>query len=162
WFKALQGMTKQIDAGYNDESRQLSSIEDASNTSNFGRTMQDAEADAKKLYEINVQGCRFDTIARYFDFSDQLTHSLTTGYSLDSSKVGSNDKRTPAGTGPNALDSARWDAYQNEFCDGNSNAGHPGCAAGSNPRADAHVLPSQTIFGKETIDMADATTRDAV
>jgi hypothetical protein len=123
--------------------------------------IQKKQNEAKKQYQPNGQGCQFDTTARYMAQSAAVSKAMTTGYSVDFNKVGNNKSGSPGAAGPAALQKTRWETYKTKFCDGDSNNGKAGCATG-NALANAHVLPSKTIFDKETIDMTDADVREAV
>jgi hypothetical protein len=160
-YPALQEMAKQLNAGFIDQSRQRESNEDASNVSVATRQEQRMELEAKKLYQPTNQACQFDTTARYLGRSANVSKAVTTGYTLDFNKIGNGDKDSPAAGGPETLQKARWEVYQSKFCDSKSNNGAAGCST-SAAMANMDVLPSKTIFAKETIDMTDADTRDAV
>jgi len=160
-YLALQDMTAQLHAGVIDQSLQFSSNYDASDISTIARLSQKVEADAKQLYQPTNQGCQFDTTARYLARGRGAGEAVATGYALDFNRIGNNNINSPAATGKAALQQARWQIYQEKFCDKNTNNGASGCDATA-PKANMHVLPSRTIFAKETIDTTNADTQAAV
>lgn len=161
WEIALREMTQQLSAGAANEGRQMSDVEDASNVLTTALEIGKAAIQAKQLYQPTGPACRFDTAAPAISTSRQIATALTTGYALDFFKVGDNQKGTPAAAGRAALQAERWKIYQEKFCDGSAYNGRAGCAD-TNINQNMHVLPSRTIFAKETINLADADTREAV
>lgn len=161
-FEAIKAMTAQLSAAESDQSRQLLSDYDSSVIGETARHVQEAELEAKRAYVPTNQGCQFDTAARYLGNTTALAGAMETGLSLDFNRIGNNHKDTPANAGPVGVLKFRWDKYMARFCDKNSALGKvAGCTA-THSMANAHILPSKTIFSKETIDLADAGTRDAV
>ena len=161
WFYAWQDMTKQLSSSELDETRQLGSALDANNVSNAALLIQIEQADAKKRYQPTDQACVFDTTARYMSQSSVLRDAISTGYSLDFSMIGNNQVGFPAQYGPASLHNLRWNIYQTKFCDMTSNSGFSGCP-GVTPATNAHIMPSRTLFARETIDITDPDIRDAV
>jgi hypothetical protein len=163
WEKALRDMTEQLHAGTVDATRQFTTNQDASDMTQTALDLQQKELEAKQRYQPTGQACRFDTTAKYLGYGKQVTGAVATGYALDFNKVGANAKGSPASEGEAGMKRERWRVYQSKFCDGDANNGAAGCAAGTNnPKANMHVLPSKTIFARETIDLSDADIRDAV
>jgi len=161
WFYGLRDMTKQLASSELDETRQLGSALDANNVSNAALIIQMEQADAKKRYQPTDQACVFDTVARYMSQSSVLKNAISTGYSLDFSMIGNNQVGFPAQYGPASLHNVRWNMYQTRFCDMTSNNGYAGCVA-LTPATNEHIMPSLTLFARETIDMTNINTRDAV
>ena len=175
WQTQMKLMTKQMNASVVDSSRQFASNYDASDLTGAATNIQMTEYEAKKRYQPTDEACRFDTTAVSAAYAEGVTNAVTEGYALDFNAVGNTTDLASAGspTGMSAgaatavgeadLKKQRWKIYQQKFCDGQANNGAAGCAAsGNNPKANMHVLPSKTVFGKETIDLSDADTRDAV
>lgn len=162
WYQAWKDMAKQLASGYNDETRQMGSAQDGSDVTNFARATQQAEADAKKLYQTTNEACKFDSTAPFLSSSKGISDGLVTGYSLDFNKIGNNIKGFPAEAGPPSLQKARWESYAGKFCDADANNGYAGCTAAGTSTKNLHILPSKTIFGKETIDLTNADTQNAV
>lgn len=161
WEEALKAMTAQLHASIEDQTRVMASSYDFSNVGEHARRIQKTEFDAKKQYTATNQGCQFDTSAKYLGGAARTARAAAKGFAGDMTRLGSNDKDTPSASGAASLVKSRWDTYVNKFCDGVSNGGKPGCAAPA-PLANAHITPSKTLFAKETIDMTDADTREAV
>lgn len=161
WHDGLKDLTKQIHSSIIDQTRQLQGYYTGGTMAHAGLQQQVAQLEAKRKYQVTDQGCRFDTTARYLGRSQQVSDAVAAGYAMDFNKIGNSDKNTPSATGPGALQKSRWQEYKNKFCDKDNNGGHAGCT-GDLAAANMHVLPSKTIFGKETIDMTDADTRSAV
>ncbi|MFH1158404.1 MAG: hypothetical protein V1721_05915 [Pseudomonadota bacterium] len=161
WFHGWQDMTKQLSSSELDETRQLGSALDANNATNAALMVQMEQANAKKRYQPTDQACVFDTTARYMSQSSALRDAVSTGYSLDFSMIGNNQVGFPAQYGAASLHNVRWNVYQTLFCDMTSNNGFAGCPAAT-PATNAHILPSMTLFARETIDMTDPNTQAAV
>lgn len=161
WNEAWRDMTEQLNAGDIDQSRQAASLHDSNNLSAAAVKVQEKKIEGHKQYQPTDQACQFDTLARYLARGRQLSAAATAGYTADFSKIGSNDKNEIGATGKAGVNRTRFEKYQNKFCNGVTNNGHAGCAPG-NPAADRHVLPSRTIFAKETIDTSDPDTQAAL
>lgn len=161
WFSYMQGSIKQEHASILDQTRQMASNYDTSSINEAAKRMQTAQYEARKAYQVTDEGCRFDTTATYQGSAMARAAGIATAISQDIRKMGGNKKGTPAANGRAGFLGSRVAKYVAKFCDPDQNAGNAGCsAAGSKP--DAHILPSKTIFGKETIDFSDADTVDAV
>jgi hypothetical protein len=161
WLLALKDMTAQLSGSLNDGTRHLDSLFDSSNETQNERSLQEIEHTAKKQYQTTDEGCRFDTSARYMGSAMRTGQFVSQGMTKDLNTVGNNLKTTPGGKGSATLRQDRWQVYQSTFCDAVSNDGAPGCtSAGTRPNAD--IQPSKTLFGKETIDMANVDDRHAV
>ena len=161
WFNAWRDMAKQLVSSELDETRQLGSILDANNASKAALLIQNEQADAKKRYQPTDQACIFDTTAKYMSQSSILRNAISTGYSLDFSKIGNSKVGFLAQYGPSFLHLFRWNLYRTKFCDMTTNSGFAGCIAAT-PATNAHIMPSTTLFARETIDIIDPDTRDAV
>ena len=161
WFYAWRDMTKQLVSSELDETRQLGSILDANNSSKAALLIQNEQADAKKRYQPTDQACIFDTTARYMSQSSILKNAISTGYSLDFSMIGNNKVGFPAQYGSTFLQNTRWDLYKTKFCDMTTNNGYAGCIAPT-PATNTHIMPSKTLFARETIDITNPDTRDAI
>jgi len=162
WHQAMEDMTAQLSATLVDRTRQTAENEDAKNVALAAKTQQKKELEAKETYEPASEAiCRFDTINEDLNESDAISDALTVGYSMDFRNIGGNNKNSIARSGKAGLQKSRWEVYRDKFCDKESNNGRAGCSE-DGPMANAHILPSKTIFGKPTIDLDDANTRDAL
>lgn len=161
WSQALKDMTAQLHGGIIDQSRQLAGNFDADEVSATRLMSQNIEIQAHAAYQPTAQGCQFDTTARYMSRSRQASTAVATGYAQDFNGVGNNNRNSPSATGRASLQQTRWQMYQSKFCDRDNNNGAAGCSSTS-VTANMNALPSKTIFAKETIDMTDADTREAV
>lgn len=161
WDDSMKKQTAQLHGGQIDQSRQLSSSFDSSNMIETSKAVQHAEYQAKKEYQVTDEGCRYDTMAKIAANRSGLRKRVVQGLSTDFSSVGANKTGSPAARGRAELTRSRFDSYMANFCDGSAVGGRAGCPAG-NPRANADILPSRTLFGNETVDMADPMTREAV
>jgi hypothetical protein len=161
WEKAMKDQTKQLHSSAIDQTRQFAINYDTSDLNEAARTIQRAELEAKKEYRATNQACQFDTTARYLGRTLETSKAVTTGYALDLNRWGNAEVGTDASGGQLTMSQSRFAVYRNKFCDPNSNSGNAPCTA-ANPDANKHILPSKTIFSQETIDLTDATTRDAV
>lgn len=151
WFEALQQMTQQMSASIADQTRQFASMYDSSSMTQASRTLQRDEIESRKQYHSTPEGCQFDTASSAHTAVEQVSKAMTTGMAADIRVLGNNNVNSPARQGAAALQKTRWDTYTAKFCDGTSNGGAAGCPPG-NPLANAHILPSKTLFGKETYD----------
>jgi hypothetical protein len=154
WEEALQGMTAQIHAGINDQTRQMSSMFDTSNLTDMARTIQRQEDRAKKQFTPSEQGCRFDTTAVYRAQARRTTAHYQNLMVKEVVDVGTNKAGSLGSTGTGELLSERWSRYENAFCDPDSNSGNAPCT-GAMPDRNANITPSRTIFAQETIDVSN-------
>lgn len=154
WEDAWQGMTAQIHAGMNDQTRQMSSMFDTSNMTELARMIQRDEDKAKKQFTPSQQGCRFDTVAVYRAQATRTTAQYQNAMAKTFTDVGSNKAGSLGSTGTGELLAERWSRYENAFCDPDANAGDSPCS-GAMPDRNANITPSRTIFGQETIDMSN-------
>lgn len=187
---ALKNMTQQISASSVNQVGQLaggidfpdplpltdklSSIQDANNSIDAAFEMAKTQINAKLSYQPTVPACRFDTAAVSMSAGRAISDALTVGFAKDFSMVGTNDINSPYGAGNAAVQAKRWAIYQKKFCDMFADAGMAGCNTVIGT-ANLDILPSKTIFEKETIDIDrdndpikrtdglwDADTHDAV
>ena len=154
WEDALQGMTAQIHAGMNDQTRQMSSMFDTSNMTELARMIQRDEDKAKKQFTPSQQGCRFDTVAVYRAQANRTTAKYQDVLTREMTDIGTNKEGRLGSSGPGELLAERWSRYENAFCDPDSNAGNAPCT-GAMPDRNANITPSRTIFGQETIDISN-------
>ncbi|MCE9507184.1 MAG: hypothetical protein K8R48_02560 [Alphaproteobacteria bacterium] len=161
WRDSLRLMTKQFSAGMIEQSRQIAANYDAKDIITSGLDHQRFQFQGRKTYQPTNQVCQFDTTAKYLSHSKGRSTSMMKGYAKDFSKIGNADKDSPAAGGPATLQKARWDIYKDKFCDPKSNNGASGCTTATE-MTNAHILPSKTIFTKETIDLEEPDTAEAV
>lgn len=154
WEDAWQGMTAQIHAGMNDQTRQMSSMFDTSNMTELARMIQRDEDKARRQFTPSQQGCRFDTVAVYRAQAHRTTAQYQNIMTRELVNVGGNKEGSLGSTGTGELLAERWSRYENAFCDPDANAGNSSCT-GAMPDANANITPSRTIFGQETIDMSN-------
>lgn len=162
WEEALKAMTTQLNAGVSDQARQMSNLFDSSNLTETARGFQRAEIDAHANFRPTEEGCRFDTTASYMATAGRVSKAASTALSQQLSDLGNAKPGTPAVNGPGAVTSARFETYRNRFCDHLANAGGTACGGTSAAAPNAHIMPSVTLFSRETIDMSDANTAAAV
>jgi hypothetical protein len=162
WEEALKAMTTQLNAGASDQARQMSNLFDSSNLTDTARAFQLAAIDSHANFRPTDAGCRFDTTATYMATAGRTTAAISTGLSQDLSELGNAKPGTPAVNGPGAVTRSRFETYRNRFCDHLANGGGTACGGTSATSPNAHIMPSVTLFGRETIDMANEDTRIAV
>lgn len=162
WFDALRDQTAQLSGSMSDGTRHLNSLFDSSDETETARKLQETEHTAKKQYQATNQGCRFDTVGKALGSTMRTGKAVAQGMGKNLNVVANNNtSNVPSTRGQAGLLETRWNVYVQNFCDTTSNGGYPGCTtAGAAPNAD--VLPSRTIFGKETIDLTDVPTQRAV
>jgi hypothetical protein len=109
-----------------------------------------------------AEGCRFDTSAPYLGQAMGFSRTAAAAGVRDFTADLTRREGRPSASGPAADYAERARQNREMFCDLDANGGNPGCAEDAGPYADAHVLPSRTIFGAETIDLQDARALPAV
>lgn len=152
YLEALQNMTGQLNSSLADGTRNMNSLFDTSNMTLNQRSLQQIETQAKKQFQPTNEGCRFDTAAKYMATTTRTAKAISTGLGKENTGVALNGTGSDAQKGPGQLAAVRWNRYRTLFCDDRMNGGKAGCAAG-NPLVNAHVTPSKTLFGRETIPM---------
>ncbi|MDI1228624.1 MAG: hypothetical protein PSY14_13165 [bacterium] len=152
YLEALQNMTGQLNSSLADGTRNMNSLFDTSNMTLNQRSLQQIEVQAKKQFQPTNEGCRFDTAAKYMATTTRTAKAISTGLGKENTGVALNGTGSDAQKGPGQLAAVRWNRYRTLFCDDRMNGGKAGCAAG-NPLVNAHVTPSKTLFGRETIPM---------
>lgn len=152
YLEALQNMTGQLNSSLADGTRNMNSLFDTSNMTLNQRSLQQIEVQAKKQFQPTNEGCRFDTAAKYMATTTRTAKAISTGLGKENTGVALNGTGSDAQKGPGQLAAVRWNRYRTLFCDDRMNGGKSGCAAG-NPLVNAHVTPSKTLFGRETIPM---------
>lgn len=162
WEDALKSMTIQLTAATNDQSRQMASLFDSSNLTETARSFQTNEWRAHQNYAPTEAGCRFDTTANYMATAGRTTTAVSNALSQELTAAGNNNTGTPAAQGQGAVNKARFEEYRSRFCDHLSNGGGTACGGTSASAPNAHIMPSVTLFGRETIDMTDKDTEIAV
>ena len=161
WQEANKGQTAQLHAGLVDQTRAVSNNYDATNAGDAMRRIQRGEYKSRKEYMPTDEGCTFDSNARRLGRSLRVTEAVAAGGAETFRQLGGNREGTPAQFGSGAILKERTARYVGTFCDPATNGGASGCTtAGTLPRA--NVTPSTTLFGKDTLDMADPDTLLAV
>ncbi|MBI1215042.1 MAG: hypothetical protein GC185_04385 [Alphaproteobacteria bacterium] len=153
WLKALQDMTAQINASKNDTVRQTNSLFDSSDENKNARDMQELEAKARKQFQPNDPGCRFDSMAPYMATTTRTLPKVVTALGNDQDDLGSAKKGTPAAKGPGEVQKVEWANYVALFCNPDANGGSAGCTT-AGAMEDADVLPSKTLLGNLTYDFS--------
>lgn len=161
WFESWKNMTAQLNASLADQTRQYTSLFDSSNLNETSRTIQHAEREAKEEYEPDNQSCIFDTRARYMTFASETSKAVAAGMSEDAVTRASNRPGTPGAMGARGETAAMWETYTDTFCDPAADGGHAPCDT-AGPMVNAHVMPSKTVFGGDTIEMSDPDVKLAV
>lgn len=162
WEEALKAMTTQLNAGVSDQARQMSNLFDSSNLTDTARGFQKAEIEAHANFRPTDAACRFDTAATYMATAGRTAQAASTALSQEMSNLGNAMPGTPAVNGTGAVLNSRFQVYRNRFCDHLANAGGTACGGASATAPNAHIMPSVTLFGRETIDMTNADTLAAV
>jgi len=162
WEEALKAMTTQLNAGISDQARQMSNLFDSSNLTDTARGFQKDEINAHANFRPTDAGCRFDTTANYMATAGRTAMAASTALSQEASNLGNATPGTPAVNGTGAVTKSRFDTYRNRFCDHLANGGSAACGGASATAPNAHIMPSVTLFGRETIDMTNADTQAAV
>lgn len=162
WEDALKAMTIQINATVSDQARQMSSLFDSSNLTETSRELQVREWEAHQNYAPTDAGCRFDTAANFMATAGRTSRAVTTALSQELTATGTNRAGTPAAQGPGGVKKARFEEYRSRFCDHLSNGGGTACGGSSATAPNAHIMPSVTFFGRDTIDMSNKDTEIAV
>lgn len=162
WEEALKAMTTQLNAGTSDQARQMSSLFDSSNLTDTARNFQTAEVRAHQNFRPTEAGCRFDTAAVYMATANRTASNVSRALAQETSDLGNNKPGTPAAQGPGGVLQNRFQEYRNRFCDHLANSGGTACGGTSATSPNAHISPSVTLFGRETIDMTNQDTAIAV
>ncbi len=161
WDEAWRAMAAQLGAGISDQTRQLSSIAEAYNDRDAAAVLQDREYEAKRNSQPSVEGCGFDTSARYSNSARLRGKGLSSALANNLKKMGVNNKGTPAAQGAASAQKSQWADYITVFCDPTTNGGSAGCTT-AGVLANADVMPGKTIYGYDTIPMEDENVRKAV
>jgi hypothetical protein len=162
WEEALKAMTTQLSAGVSDQTRQMANLFDSSNLTDTARMLQQAEIQARDNFRPTDAACRFDTAATYLATAGRTAGAVSTALSQEMSDLGNAKPGTPAARGQGAVNKSRYETYRNRFCDHLANAGGTACGGSSASAPNAHIMPSVTLFGRETIDMTNKDTEIAV
>lgn len=160
WGGAWKSMTKQLSAGTALQTLEWGRYNDVENTAKVALEVQKQKLRSKLLYQPTDETCRFDTLAAYMTPSRQISRALENGYEWDIMKEGNNIEGSFGQYGPGNLQEYLWQAYSLYFCDAEAEGGHKnsGCDT-SGPLATWDVLPSKTIFSRETIHLEDYSKR---
>ena len=161
WQEAQKGQIAQIHGGQLDQTRQLGSVLDASMMGQARRAIESQQIQAQRNLINTEEGCRFDTTAPYMSRAMRTSRAVAVGGARDTTARISGRQGSISGRGPAAATAARMELYRTVFCNPNNNNGE-GCSAAANPYTDAHVLPSKTLFGRETLRLDDANAVAAV
>lgn len=174
WQSALKDSTAQLSAGTQDQSRQLGSINDASNELAAAEDEQQERLKSKLQYQPTDQACRFDTAAEYLAETELSRDALAQGFEWDFVSNANNEIGSMGQYGPGDLERNRWNLYVSTFCDYQAEDCNSGCSkvaaggactfAGTGPTAymDQDVLPTNMLFGKYTINLFNPTEVNAM
>lgn len=161
-LKAQKGQAAQQNAGQLDETRQLGSISDASTLAQAQRDVQKAELQLRRTIQPSDDGCRFDTAAPYRNRAIGLSRAVSSAAADDILANATARVGRPSAQGPLADFAARADQNRQLFCNTKANGGKAACTQDAGEYADAHVLPSKTLFGRDTYDLSDRHTLPAI
>lgn len=161
WQEAQKGQIAQIHAGTLDQTRQQGSVLDASMLGEARRAIETQQMQARRNLIFPEELCRFDSDAVYTSRAMRTSRAVAVGGARDTTARLSGRQGSISGRGPAAATAARMDLYRTVFCNPN-NSGGAGCAATVNPMTDAHVLPSKTFFGSETLRLDDPNSVAAI
>lgn len=161
-FKAEKDMAKQLSGGETDQTRLIGSITDASLAQRAMRNIQRAEVELHRQVEAPPEACTFDISGVYLRRAGVISRAASSAGANDMVARRLGRRGTPAAKGPLADIADRVQTNKDLFCNPKANGGKPGCTGDAGPFADAHVKPSATIFGKDTLDMSDPRTLAAV
>lgn len=160
--QALKEQTAQRSAGSLDQTRQLGSLADTGVVAAASRHIQRAEYDAARTFTTTDEGCRFDTTGPYLGRAMSVSRGVAGAAVTDMMGDMAGREGRPSARGPGADIAERARVNRDMFCDINANGGNPGCTEHAGEFADAHVLPSRTFFGNDTLDLDDPRTLPAV
>lgn len=160
--EALKGAAAQLNASQLDQTRQLGAMTDVQDMNAAAKRIQRMEYKTKREFITTDQGCRFDTTGIYMGPAMSVTRSIAAGGTRDIGDILSNKAGTDSARGRAADTAARVGRARGLFCARYNNGGYPGCAGDAGEFADAHVLPSRTIFGRPTVDLSDPRTVPAL
>lgn len=161
WQESWKGMTAQLNASQVDQSRNIGSNDDASNQGATQRMIQAEEHEAIRDYQPTKYGCEVDTANRSYSRTYYVATGVAKGFERDITNAGTNKTGTAGAGGAATFQRQRWQRYSNNFADPNANAGNSG-AVGAPPLPNADIVPSRTLFGKETLDMSTPAHTQAI
>jgi hypothetical protein len=157
WLEAWVGMSNQLSASVIDQTRQVASLHDSSSITSVARQVQDKEIEAIRTYKPTEEGCTFDSTGPHRARASGTGRAVSRGMTSSVNKLGGNKQGTPAAKGAAAWQKSRYENYRTNFCDQYANGG-TGANCADGPMKNAHIYPSKTIFGRETLntDNSDA------
>lgn len=157
WRGAWQGMTRQISAGTNNQTRLLGSVQDADNMLKTALETQKLRVKSKQQNQPTEEACRFDTAATYLTTTRRTSEAMTNGYEWDMLSQGNNEKGSFSEAGPAVFSHYLWNQYVTYFCDYTAENGKAGCGADI-PTKNMDLMSGKLLFAKDTIDMTDKAT----
>lgn len=174
---AMKHMTMQLSADQVDQSRQLGNLIDAQLQNEMTSAVQSAQVEAQRRYQPNEAACTLDSVAANSVCTNpegcsvmkaqKMARALTRATIQESEQkwranaiVGGTP--TASARGVAAQNAELWDDYVAKWCD--PAVGDQGCPAAT-PGPTRHQntnIPGLLWGDKQTIDMANADTRDIV
>ncbi len=171
WLKSMEPgmkeMTDQLTALTPDQERQLASIRDAANANRDVSALAQSEIDSQREQRPSESTCQTATVAGGMTTAHTIRQAYGSAAPSERAARSSNATKDAYGNpisaaaGPAADMKDRWDDYKSRYCDKDDNNGHAGCTT-SGTYAGQDVDVAGTVFGRETIDVTDANTKQTV
>jgi hypothetical protein len=162
----LQAETEQINTFDSFKDENEGGYADAADQNRVDEEYMKRDIDSHREQRPSQQVCVAGTIGGGMTRTSVFRRAYETAASDERHPRSANDTNTASGglasNNSSAADqSARWQNYQTNYCNKDSNAGYSGCTA-SGPQVDRDISVTDEIFKPDTIDLKTAATQQAV
>ncbi len=158
WFyqlrPAMQDQTEQINTLDMAQAVNLSTHEDAHELARTDRQRSEQEIEAERVHRPGQQVCVAGTMAGGLMRANTVARAYARAAPAEAAE------RSLRG-GAAADTAVRFNDYATKYCDPSENNGNAACA-GATPRMNADIDVTGQVFSKDTIDLRDPETKQAV
>lgn len=167
WYNlrpAMQAMTDQLNTFDTFQDQQLGAFADVMDAMRVDQELIKRDLDAHREQRPGENVCVAGTVAGGMTRASTFRRSYEAAATAERSPRGANDA-TVAPTNMSAAQDQqdRWATYLNNYCNAAYNGGYSGCEAmGARPFPDRDIKVTEEIFMKDTIDLKDPPTQQAI
>lgn len=154
--EALQGVTMQLYGSDVNNSRLMSSMQDASGLTASAVVHQGYEMQSRKQNLVAEDTCRFDTVAHTMGRAESYGRNMSNAYAVQASAVGNGTQGTVGALSRGGYSQAMHSSYVTKYCDPDDNGGQSPCAGAPPPLKlrGATTSPSK-VTGVDTLDVVN-------
>lgn len=159
---AMMDETDQLVTADQDQNMQLGKYQSAGDMTRTNRTLQIEEVQSHRELRPGENICQAATVSGGMTRAYTFRRAYGAAAPAERGRRGRNAKGTPSAQGPGADQKDRWNNYVAKYCDPTENAGAAGCSGTGGSQKGRDVDVAGEVFSKDTIDLKDPATKQAI